>query len=102
MFGLHKNAGKLTSHTIKSLLLRNPIFIAILEEGGVDGAIVELLSTRISANKLILFPLKWVLSSFIVSLFHKIVALSCCNLFYSLYCQVLVQECLWNDTCDFP
>ena len=51
MFGLHKNAGKLTSHTIKSLLLRNPIFIAILEKRGVGREIVELLSTRISANK---------------------------------------------------
>ena len=79
MCGLHKNAGKLTSRTIKSLLLRNPIFIAILEKGGVGREIVELLSTRISANNLILFPLKWLLSSFIVSLFHKIVALSCCN-----------------------
>ena len=76
MCGLHKNAGKLTSRTIKSLLLRNPIFIAILEKGGVGREIVELLSTRISANNLILFPLKWLLSSFIVSLFHKIVALS--------------------------
>ena len=51
MFGLHKNAGKLTSHTIKSLLLRNPIFIAILEKRGVGREIVELLSTRISAKK---------------------------------------------------
>ena len=94
MFGLHKNAGKLTSHTIKSLLLRNPIFIAILEKGGVGREIVELLSTRISADKFntISTQVGTVLfHSFLISQDHGFI----------LY-QGLVQECLWNDTCDFP
>ena len=51
---------------------------------------------------MILFPLKWAPSSILVSFFHKITTLSCFDWFKSLHCQWLVQECLWNDSGDFP